>query len=427
MRLSRREFLGLAAGVAAGVAAAQLLRSAGSGSTRVLGRARVVVVGGGIGGAHVASLLASRGAQVLVVEPNSAAMPGPAKIDVLLGASSLSDWLVYRKHGSILRAYVTGVDPWNRVVKTTAGLVEYDYLVLAPGLRLAYEELTVAEPFTNYTPYDDWATVALAGLADRVTRGTVVIAHPDLPFKCTSGPYETAFMLSWMLRQRGVRDRVRIVVVSGTREELPPEWARQVSTEYGEIVYEEMLREGIEYVGPGEEVVEVWGDRVVTRRGEVIKYDYLSLLPPNRGWPWLIEAGLSSEADLGFVRVDERMRSTRFDDVYAVGDVTHILTKTGMAAVSEAEVVAASILSDMGEPVDVPRTLRSMDAIRVSPSEAVYAYKEWLAPDGEKVRREVRSRSRSGFLEKVSWMRAMKKVLESINEYPTALRIRLRA
>jgi sulfide:quinone oxidoreductase len=85
-----------------------------------------------------------------------------------------------------------------------------------------------------------------------------------------------------------------------------------------------------------------------------------------------VEAGLAKESEQGFVRVDERLRTIGWDDVYAIGDVIWHVVKTGWAAYYEAQVAASNILEDVGiPPAEAPPYLYSEDAIRLTPNVAI--------------------------------------------------------
>ncbi|AET33272.1 FAD-dependent oxidoreductase [Pyrobaculum ferrireducens] len=391
--MRRRDFLKAAAAAAVAAAGGYLLTRNRS------KKVDVVIVGGGVAGSTVARLL-PRDLDVVVVEKRSSYLVGPAKEDVALGLASPVEYAV--GFANYVRGEVLAVDPGNRLVYTTAGVFQYKYLVLAPGVRLAYEAVAVDRGARYVNIYDDDNVLASAGVLKRA-RGRVVVAHPGLPYRCTSAPYETAFLLKWL------NPEADVTVISGVKE-IPREFVDQVSTLGGRVA-ELMEERGIDFVG-GLEVVEIWRDRVVTDGGEVFKYDALIWTPPHRGWGLLVEAGLAREGEYSFVRVDDEMRALGWDDVYAVGDVVWHVVKTGWAAFYQAQVAAASIKRDLGLPAEGPRFLYSEDAIRLSPREAIRGAKAWWPIYGGVLWRGVYGPSEAEAEAKYQWMRAMKEIIE---------------
>jgi len=370
-------------------------------------KAKVVIVGGGLGGSTVASLLAKH-VDLLIVEPSNIYVVGPAKEDLLLGLSN-GEYVVEKSGGPLLHAYAIGVRPEERELYTTAGLVQYEYLVLAPGIRLAYEGISVRGPLRNLNIYDDEIALAYRGVA-RGLRGRIVIAHPDLPYRCTSAPYEFAFLVDYF-----ARDPHEVIVVSGVKG-VPAEFSRQISG-LGDEVFKLMEERGIQYVG-GASVVEVNAHEreLVLDTGEKLRFDHLSFSPPHSGLPWLSEAGLAEEGRRNFVVVDDSMRARGWDDVYAVGDIVWHIVKTGWAAYTEGLIAAASILSDLGIPTSEKGELYSEDSIRITPNVALRGAKKWWPIYGEILWR-IREGPNEGAAElKYAWMRRMKEIVASTSE-----------
>ncbi|AFA39418.1 putative NAD(FAD)-dependent dehydrogenase [Pyrobaculum oguniense TE7] len=397
--MKRREFL---ATVLAGGAAGFLIYSLAHGqravSRKTVLKADVVVVGGGVAGSTVARLVSPH-LRTVVVEPRGLYLVGPAKEDITLGLAGVEDYAAVRR--GVFRAAAVGLDPGNRLLYTTAGLVEYRYLVLAVGVRLAYEEAEVTGRPDFVNIYDDDSVLGHAGFLKRA-RGRIVIAHPGLPYRCTSAPYELAFLADYIAPRPH-----DIVVISGVKG-IPAEFQEQIS-QLGGLVNRLMEERGIGLVA-GAEVVEVGEGRVLLDNGEAVKYDVLIWTPPHRGWPWLVEAGVARESEYGYVRVDDRFR-TRWDDVYAVGDVVWHVVKTGWAAYYEALATAAYILEDAGFPSTGPEYLYSEDSIRLEPRLAIRGAKRWWPIYGKVAWRQIDGPSEEAAEGKYAWMRAMRDLI----------------
>jgi sulfide:quinone oxidoreductase len=356
----------------------------------------VLIVGGGVAGS-AAALLLRRHLKVEVLERRRMYIVGPAKEDILLGLTDLESYSV--EVGGFTHGEVVAVDPSNRVVYTTAGVYQYKYLVLAPGVRLAYERVKAGPYFVDM--YNDEDVARNAGWLKQA-RGRVVVAHPGLPYRCTSAPYEMAFLIKWL------NSSAEVLVISGVKQ-IPAEFANQISS-LGDRVSELMEERGIEFIG-GVEITEISRGELFLDTGERVRFDRLIWTPPHTGWRWLVEAGLAKESEQGFVRVDGRLRAVRWDDVYAVGDVIWHVVKTGWAAYYEAQVAASNILEDVGIPAEAPPYLYSEDAIRLTPDVAIRGAKTWWPIYGDVKWRGVFGPSTQEAEAKYRWMEVMKNIL----------------
>ena len=208
--VSRRAVLGAA------LATPMLARAQGSGSQ---GRPRVVVVGGGFGGATAARFLHSYGIDTTLVEPEPDYIACPYSNEVIAGTRPLAA----QRFGTaslaasgitVLRARATGADPKARTLTLEGGTtLPYDRLLLSPGIDIAWNALP---------GYDEAATTAMphawkAGAQTELLRrqldamddgGTVVISAPPNPYRCPPGPYERASLIAHMLQQRKPRSKL---------------------------------------------------------------------------------------------------------------------------------------------------------------------------------------------------------------------------
>ena len=118
-------------------------------------RRRVVVVGAGFGGIEAARALAASDVDVVVIDRNNHHLFQPLLYQVATAELSPADiawpirWILRgQDNATIMMAEVRGVDADSRIVRTTAGDVPYDYLILATGAAHAY------------FGHDEWAQAA---------------------------------------------------------------------------------------------------------------------------------------------------------------------------------------------------------------------------------------------------------------------------
>jgi sulfide:quinone oxidoreductase len=184
--------------------------------------ARVVVLGGGVGGTLVANLLdksLGREARVTVVDPTGSHDYQPGYLYVALGQAS-GHWLS-RDERTLLRPRVElaieraiRVHPEAQTVQLArGGSLPFDYLVIATGAQLAPE--TIPGLVQGAHGFYSLADAERLREALRTFRaGRVQVGVAGIPYKCPPAPVEFCFMLDGYLRDRGIRDRCQINLLS---------------------------------------------------------------------------------------------------------------------------------------------------------------------------------------------------------------------
>jgi sulfide dehydrogenase [flavocytochrome c] flavoprotein chain len=224
MAMDRRRFL------KAGAAAATLgAVSACDSVPRIripgLHRSRVVVVGGGYGGATAAKYvrLLDDSIDVVLVEPNEAFVSCPLSNLVLGGFRAMAEittpYSGLIQHGvRVVRDTATAIDVERRQVRLANGdPVAYDRVIVSPGIDFMWEAL----PAMNNTQAQDrvlhaWKagpqTVALRRQLEGMRDGGVfVISIPEAPYRCPPGPYERACLAAAYFKAAKPRSKVLIL------------------------------------------------------------------------------------------------------------------------------------------------------------------------------------------------------------------------
>jgi len=214
VRITRRTFLGLASAAALCPAPARA-QSAGP---------RVVVVGGGFGGASCARALRQLAPRLAVtlVEASATFTACPFSNAVIGGLRELSaQQFGYTRVAAdgitVVPAMATAVDAAAKSVTLADGTrLPYDRLVLAPGIDIRWGALP---------GYDEAAAAAMphawkAGEQTLLLRrqleamddgGLVVIAAPANPFRCPPGPYERASLIAHYLKTRKPKSKLLVL------------------------------------------------------------------------------------------------------------------------------------------------------------------------------------------------------------------------
>jgi sulfide:quinone oxidoreductase len=309
--------------------------------------AKVVVLGGGVGGTLAANLLAKelgREARVTVVDPTGMHVYQPGFLYLALGQAN-GRWLA-RDERTLLRREVDlaieraiRIHPEAGTVQLErGGSLEWDYLVIATGARLVPDQIPglVEGAFGFYSLED---AERLREELRRFRGGRVKVGVAGIPYKCPPAPVEFVFMLDQYLRRRGLRERSEITLLSPLNRAFTIESASK-------LIQPIMQRRGIvletffnvESVDPSARVVS-------SLEGDKAEYDLLVLVPPHRGQE-LIDASRLGDAS-GWLPTDRHTLAVEDQErIFAIGDGTNLpISKSGSTAHFEAPVVASRIAS----------------------------------------------------------------------------------
>jgi sulfide:quinone oxidoreductase len=309
--------------------------------------ARVVVLGGGVGGTLVANLLdkqLGREAKVTVVDPSGMHDYQPGYLYVALGHAS-GHWLS-RDERTLLRPRVelaiekaVGIHPEGQSVQLErGGSLDWDYLVIATGARL----VPSAIPGLEQGAHGFYSLLDAERLRETLRTfrgGRVRVGVAGIPYKCPPAPVEFTFMVEEYLRKRGIRDRSEVTLLSPLNRAFTIESASKLITPI-------MQERGIELTTFfNVESVDPSAGVVSSLEGEQVGYDLLVLVPPHKGAEVVIESGLSDGS--GWLPTDRHTLNVEGQDrIFAIGDATNLpISKSGSTAHFEAPVVASRISS----------------------------------------------------------------------------------
>ncbi len=348
----RRDFLKLS-GIAGGLA----LAGCASQPTAPQKLGRVVIVGGGYGGATAAKYLRmwSEGAiEVFMIERNPAFISCPLSNLVLGGSRRIEDITVgYAK----LRDY--GVQVINdevakvNVDKKTVELkkiqdLNYDRLIVAPGIDFMFDQVRgFTTPAAQQAVMHAWKagpqTVALRKqLEDMPDGGVFVMSIPKAPYRCPPGPYERACQVAHYFKTRKPKSKVIILDANEDVVSKAGLFKAQWNGQYKGIVE---YRNNMEVNG-----VDVAAKTAITTLDDKIKADVLNIIPPMRAGNIAQQAGLIN-ANNRWCNVDWRtMESTARPGIHVLGDATlsaPAMPKSGHMANQHAKVAAAAIIELM--------------------------------------------------------------------------------
>jgi sulfide dehydrogenase [flavocytochrome c] flavoprotein chain len=184
---------------------------------------RVVVVGGGFGGATAARWLRRADPQlnVMLVEPGTTFIACPFSNEVIVGLRDIEaqrfDYADIARSGvRVVQASATAIDPVRRSVTFGDNLITYDRLILSPGIDLAWEALpgydeAAAQRMPHAWKAGEQTLLLRRQLEAMPDGGTVVISSPPNPYRCPPGPYERASLIAWYLKTNKPRSKLLVL------------------------------------------------------------------------------------------------------------------------------------------------------------------------------------------------------------------------
>jgi sulfide:quinone oxidoreductase len=313
--------------------------------------ARILIVGGGFGGVIAAESLAKklgREHQITLVSRTSRFLFYPALARLAFGRCELDD-VSFDLRDAMLARRVTFVEGDVARINSRdhqvtiargefTGQMHYDFLILAPGRRLATEQVPGFFEHAHHLLDIDGALKfgeALRGFHQgRAVIGFCPGARLPVPL------FETAFALADLLKERGDQRRCTITIVSG---ETPDQMFGDTSI--SKPLIDALRSHGVEFVSDFA-INRVTRKSVIASDGRAINFDLSMLIPPFRGPGAVVGTGITD--DDGYVRVETTMRVTGLDRTYAVGDCVGFSgPKMGHMAVRQAEVAAENVAAEI--------------------------------------------------------------------------------
>ena len=349
-RFNRRRFLKLLGYSGVLPSAAGFLSSCSKGTS-----ARVVIVGGGFGGATCAKYLLrfDSSLQITLVEPSEKFLTCPFSNMVIGGVQTLDsishDYSAQKARGvQVVHAKVQAVDAMVRMVALDNGkVIHYDKLVLSPGIAFKWEAVegmnaADAEVIPHAWRAGRQSTILRDQLKSMDDGGVVIVAPPDNPYRCPPGPYERVSLIAHYLKQHKPKSKVLVL-------DAKDKFSKQALFQQG---WDELYPGIVEWVsgstGGRIDEVDVAARTLHTESGDKHEADVINLIPPQKAGEVAITSGFSNED--GWCPIDQRtFESDIHKDVYVIGDacVAGKMPKSGFAANSQGKVCAAAIVSSL--------------------------------------------------------------------------------
>lgn len=341
--LTRRRFLGVAASLPL---TGKLVSQAWAKP-----RARVVVVGGGFGGATCAKYLrrADPTIDVTLVTPYRQFLTCPLSNAVLVGLQELSsvtftyDHLRERYGVRVVHAEATALDPISRrLTLNNDKTLSYDRLILSPGIELHWGALAGYEAATSTVFPHAWEAGPQTMLLRRQLEampdgGLVVITAPEAPYRCPPGPYERASLIAHYLKTHKPKSKILLLDAKDTF----------TKDKLFRAAWQQLYSGLLEWVSGSQ------GGRAarVDVRAGVVHTDFAeykptvaNIIPPQRAAAIARSAGLDDGKGWCPVKAST-FESTIHAGVHVIGDaaIANPMPKSAFSANNQAKVCAAAV------------------------------------------------------------------------------------
>jgi len=344
--ITRRTFLRMA-GTAGALSLAGCAAAPSKGA-----KAKVVVVGGGYGGATAAKYLKlfNPALDVTLIEKRKAHISCPGSNEVIAGWHDMDSLRrplegLWTHHGiNLVHAKAVEINPQKRIVELKDGSeIPYDRLVLSPGVDMRYDaiegyDLKASKSIPHAWRAGKQTTLLLNQLKAMADGGVVLITAPASPYRCPPGPYERASLIAHYLQQHKPKSKVIIL-------DAKTQFSKQALFFKG---WQDLYPGMVEWVSAEKEGQIDHVDakkRIVATEFNNHRADVLNIIPPQKaGW-------LARKAELadhsGWCPVDPHsFESTQIPNIHIIGDscVATPMPKSAFSANSQAKICAAAII-----------------------------------------------------------------------------------
>jgi sulfide dehydrogenase [flavocytochrome c] flavoprotein chain len=368
MRTTRRRFLKSAAASGAGVSLFGMPAIAQG----VAGK--VVVVGGGFGGATAAKYLKLANAKldVTLVERDDRYVTCPFSNYVLGGFRKIEENVqsfdALTKLGvKVVKGEASGIEAAGRLLRLSSGSrIAYDKLVVSPGIELNFKGVPGYDEAASEKMPHAWkagpqTTLLRSQLEAMPDGGTFILVSPPNPFRCPPGPYERVSSIAWYFKNNKPKSKILIL---DAKDAFSKQGLFQAAweSEYPGMITWIAGKDGgkVESVDPAAMAVKAGFG---AEKGAVV-----NVIPPQTAGRIAIDGGLSDER--GWCAVDpQTFASRRAEHVYVIGDaaIAGAMPKSGTAANIQAKVVAAAIIAALDGKTSGPPALLNICYSLVNP------------------------------------------------------------
>jgi sulfide:quinone oxidoreductase len=324
---------------------------------------QIIIVGGGTAGITVASRLLNQNPalDVAVIEPSEKHYYQP--LWTLIGGgvfpreeSERCEADVMPGEATWIKDFVEGFDPSANSVTTRSGqTLTYDYLVVAPGIQINWDQITgLKESLGKNGVCSNYSYDSVNSTWDNIRNlksGVALFTQPAGAVKCGGAPQKICYLAEDYFRRNGVRDNIEVVfTLAGPRIFAVEKYTQSLEKVVARKGVDVRCRHNLVEVRPASK--EAVYRHMDNDEEIIIKYDMIHVTPPMSAPDFVSQSPLADEG--GWVDVDKHtLQHTRFANVFSLGDASSLPTsKTGAAVRKQAPVLVSNLLAAMnGQPL----------------------------------------------------------------------------
>ena len=356
-----------------------LERIAGYPTPLLAAKQKVVVIGGGFGGATAAKYLCmmAPNLQVTLVEPNKLYYTCPFSNLVIGGHKDLNELAygydnLHKKYGiNVIHSIVARLDASSKkVLLNDGGSLPYDRAIVSPGVSMRFDKMEGYNVDTvNIMPHA-WkagsSTLLLKKQLSAISDGgTVLICPPKQPYRCPPGPYERAGLIAHYLKQYKPSSKILIL-------DAKEQFAKQALFTSG---WEHLYGHMIEWFpgSAGGKILRVdTGEMAVETEFGIEKGDVINYIPDQWAGQIAHESGLVDES--GWCPVDQRTFESKIHPgIHVIGDaaIAGAMPKSGLSASGQAKFTAAAVIDMLNNKEPKTTTLANTCYSFLAPDYAI--------------------------------------------------------
>lgn len=238
----------------------------------------------------------------------------------------------------------------NTVLLKNGQTLNYDYLIVATGTELRPEETPGLKGELYYKDIFDFYSIEGATALNKKLRtwegGKLVVAIPELPFKCPVAPLEFVFLAEAYFTEKGIRDKVDITYVTL----MSGAFTRPIASKMlGDLLEEKNIKVVTDFYT---ERIDNENKQLVSYDERTVDFDILTIVPVNMGSRIIENSDMGD--DMGFVPTDKHtLKSEKWDNVFVLGDAANLPTsKAGSVAHFAADILFENLVNDIeGRPM----------------------------------------------------------------------------
>ncbi len=350
LNLSRRKWLTTIAQASAATAAITAFPAIAKSDA-----GRVIIVGGGFGGATAARYIKrfNPAIQVTLIEPAKTFYTCPFS-NMVLGGLRQMEQIAHRYDNlkafgiEVVHDLVIAVDTDKKTVRLQDNsTLAYDKLLLSPGIDFRWGAIEGYDEEASLLAPHAWKageqTVILRKQLEAMPdNGKFVMVVPEGAFRCPPGPYERASMVAHYLKHH--KPKAKLIIL-----DAQDNFSKQSLFEQGwNTFYRDIIERVPLSLGGKVTRIDAKALEAETEFGDLIKADVLNVIPPQQAGLIAHKAGVANETLWVPIEADT-FESHAVNDVYVVGDATIAapMPKSGFSANTQAKVAAAAIVASL--------------------------------------------------------------------------------